>query len=1135
MSASQFISLLESKGLLDPEIISELHRQVEQSKVRVTPEAIARLLVDNGQLTRFQATKLVTELNESLGKSGEPTAKNATTKSDNDSVEDLLPDDDLIEVTEVEADVVKEASVDSTEIASVEIVEVAQPKKQRRELSVDSQLNAPPPAKFVRKAEVKKSPWESFGIIGLTFILLLLMIPFVGLFIWFRQGSAEESYKVAEEAFKSREYDRSAKLFGDFANNYSSDSKASGARVKAALSKIRQDAEKSADPEVGLKTAQEILPTISGEASLNELRGEVADTLLKIAERFIVRADNTANVEERKKLVTLMNAEMELVRDSRYIGSQERTQNELRIRRIEEGQQRVTRDIQRAEDLAATIVAMTDSIASKDVMKTYDLRRELIRKYPQLETEAKIKELLKEATVLQKDLVKSAKVSPTVSTDPVETSVKASAILVSRKEVGKVGDGRSTVFLRVKGSLVAVDGNDGQLLWRQHIGRDWTGEPRSISGTNDSDALVSFPERGTVQRLSGKDGSLVWEAKFPGRIVEPSLDGEDLFVATTKGELYCIDVASGQSRWGKAIPQSIEVGIGGAATRRKRYVVGNHSNLYVFSRGNGQCDEVLYLGHNAGTIAVPPIWVLNQLIIFENAGPDYSLMRVFTTNDDGVALEVAQNAVRFRGHVVVEPQVDGRRLAVVTNLGEIAILDVEPSNPKEKVTKLVNKVANEASPKVAWPLLVGNNLWIASDRLALYQIQVSRSQLNPMWQREDGDQFVSRPMKLNEAMIHARVVRGNSGIRVSAVSQATGDPIWESDIGTPVTSLSTDGKSFTVLTSQGATYVLDPKSFQSKQANAPVENLGRNQRSMLFENPVTLKDNRIALLNRAQGNQLLLLDPTRKSGQSTKLLALDLSESFPSADAVGVGSSIVIPLENAQLAMLDPDKGKMIGTPFQPTIQAGEKPKWLNPVLMSDQQTVIVADQAKNIYKLATGKQLRTLLSSPIERGLKGRLEIINDVVVGTHPGASGDVLDFYDSAELRKSASLQIEGRFAWGPFVVGNGQEAVGLAFSDIEGLLAFDSTGKKLWNTPVQGSVLTGAPVSVESDCIIATTTGQLLRFSLADGRLTAKASTGEPISGTPLALPKGLLVPCDEGCVLTVAMPTTLDSNEAGSGQ
>ena len=59
-----FIDLLESKHLLAPEIVEELRKQVAESKTRLTPELLAKLLVDNGHLTKFQATKLIAELNQ---------------------------------------------------------------------------------------------------------------------------------------------------------------------------------------------------------------------------------------------------------------------------------------------------------------------------------------------------------------------------------------------------------------------------------------------------------------------------------------------------------------------------------------------------------------------------------------------------------------------------------------------------------------------------------------------------------------------------------------------------------------------------------------------------------------------------------------------------------------------------------------------------------------------------------------------------------------------------------------------------------------------------------------------------------------------------------------------------------------
>ena len=63
MMVEQFIDRLEQQGLLDKNIIDELRRKVAQVKgKKVTPEAIAKYLVDRGHLTRFQATKLVNEI-----------------------------------------------------------------------------------------------------------------------------------------------------------------------------------------------------------------------------------------------------------------------------------------------------------------------------------------------------------------------------------------------------------------------------------------------------------------------------------------------------------------------------------------------------------------------------------------------------------------------------------------------------------------------------------------------------------------------------------------------------------------------------------------------------------------------------------------------------------------------------------------------------------------------------------------------------------------------------------------------------------------------------------------------------------------------------------------------------------------
>src|SRR5205814_10437142 len=59
--SKKVLDLAEQQGLLDGKAIAELRRQVAESKFVITQEAIAKVLVDHGHLTPFQARKLVSQ------------------------------------------------------------------------------------------------------------------------------------------------------------------------------------------------------------------------------------------------------------------------------------------------------------------------------------------------------------------------------------------------------------------------------------------------------------------------------------------------------------------------------------------------------------------------------------------------------------------------------------------------------------------------------------------------------------------------------------------------------------------------------------------------------------------------------------------------------------------------------------------------------------------------------------------------------------------------------------------------------------------------------------------------------------------------------------------------------------------
>ena len=116
VSAKKFIDTLESQELLSPDIVAELRRQVAESKTRLTPQLLAKLLVDNGHLTKFQATKLVSEVSQAT--EGEP-------ESPTDGAEEELG---LAEPDSQPQSNVAEVFLDDEEIVDVEeeVVDVAE-------------------------------------------------------------------------------------------------------------------------------------------------------------------------------------------------------------------------------------------------------------------------------------------------------------------------------------------------------------------------------------------------------------------------------------------------------------------------------------------------------------------------------------------------------------------------------------------------------------------------------------------------------------------------------------------------------------------------------------------------------------------------------------------------------------------------------------------------------------------------------------------------------------------------------------------------------------------------------------------------------------------------------------------------
>src|SRR5690606_27962908 len=209
---------------------------------------------------------------------------------------------------------------------------------------------------------------------------------------------------------------------------------------------------------------------------------------------------------------------------------------------------------------------------------------------------------------------------------------------------------------------------------------------------------------------------------------QPVTHRDDIYLSTQSGRVLALDSETGDARWATVIPQSVDLSPGINDRAGKLYLPGNHSNLYVLDRRSGKCLESFYLGHAAGTVAVPPVALqggdTGHVFVFENAGADFARMHVLKCDSSGTSLQVAQPPFRLVGNVTVDPiLVLGRRLFVLTDRAQIAVFDIEPTAATtEQVSMVAEQVASYDAPTNAQMAVGKNQMWVTGTRIGRYEL-----------------------------------------------------------------------------------------------------------------------------------------------------------------------------------------------------------------------------------------------------------------------------------------------------------------------------------------------------------------------------------------------------------------------------
>jgi outer membrane protein assembly factor BamB len=1239
MSAQKVLDRLEAMGILDPKVIGELRRFLEEAKYTVTPEAIVKLLVDKRQLTPFQAKKLITDVYEAeRAEKGQPPAAPLPTAvrvnvpkppaapkpaSDDDELqladEPTKPpaaapprkpssDDDVLDLeqalpptpeTPIKATIkstpapspaldpdrkkVKRAptpvppkTVTTDDLLAVAPVPqrpaekpAAPPAKKPPVAEIDQQtvpglvpIDTPPPPLHPAKSTTgntglfdtpglapltplgppassgpsplgsmndplaalgpdilaappppppepekpkltkkKAGAWDSALMMVGGGLLGVLLITFVILYFALLSVSSSEVFDSATEAYKGGQYPTAQLRYDEFVKKFPKDPNVSIAKVRIGMSKFRQVYDGVNDYTQALKIAKEVLPTIENEKNFDDTaRPDLAVILPNIADSFATKAKEATEMPKMQRFVELANEAMTLVNNPTYLPSSRRKDQQLKIDEILEKIRVAERAIHQDQALLAAIKRLDEKLSSGDTLAAYEVRDELLRLYPVLETHPEVVRQTVSISKKEGEIIAPSELNQSATNTERFAIPTARVALAKRKGANLPNVDPALISpVLVRGAAYGIEVASGKVKWRRYVGAETKIMPLVLP---NGDFLLADERANDLIRIARDTGKLVWRQVLDEPFSTPAVRGEQIIVSLRSGRLAQINWSDGVLVRTTKLPQKLTSAAGIDAKGNRLLQVADRSTLFQLSLAEAinqplTVTETYHLGHKPGTVVVPPVVVMGYVFICENAGADFSRLHMLGQNEEG-KLAPLREPLRMRGRVVVPASTVGKRLVVMTDLGELLVFTVDPSNAANPVSQSAKLVGNFTQSTWGYHALDGNKLIVAEKRFTEYEILATRETLDRKRSSFDGDTFLGPLQSFGRNMVHVRQRANTSAVTVTGVNLDNPAQTWQLDLATPnaASFAFPEKKLFTAINMSGDLFEVAPEEFKEGWREQPTESASAMR---VERQAVPLTKNRF-LLREASGNGWLLYSP----GESPRLRMIETGEEpVASTTLVPFGEGVLAASNSGVIRWLDPATGKPLrnATPFQPPLGPDAKIRWLPPQVVDDRQFLAINADMKILHLVRREDKPELFLTE--SRKMELDREPLSAAVAGSTlllamRGEQGDELRAFSLPALESLGKLALENR------LTSRGIEVVGTGFACETSrgeLLRLNAQGELTWVVNYADTPLVGTPVLFGSDWLVVGQAGKMSVVKADTGEMQPANHVGEPLQGTP----------------------------------
>lgn len=1153
MSPSQLLDRIEQTGLVDPKTLARLRKEVENASKPLKAKAVAKYLIDKGLMTQGQIDRLLEATSPAS-----PAVKN----QDSDDLLNLREAPAPVPTSPARKAVIPVAAEPKATraFATEDVVELEEvpevPVEIESPLGFDDPLlggtalsvpgggfgepvAAEQPSRSASRAGFQgkldsSNQWQTKWLFIAFGLLAVLGLVGSVLYLSLSGESAENLFKMAEASFNQGAYLDAAKKYNELYTKFSGNEKANYARVKEVQALLAGPHERKNFSEV-LTIAKQHLDKVLDLKELDSVRQDLGliltNSVLAESEAALKKPTNAEMAEATKKVEGHVAEYLD--RDVYIPGNIKKTPAiALLLEKLGNNLKLLNGSIKKEDDYAKALVEIKALSEKSETDRAFEVFNTLVRTYGDMGSRPELRAAMKDVSTKEIGLVKPAELEVIAQKSAPPSAVAGQVLLysTSRDRAGdkpqaavaaEAGDGARASELRsladdtipvlAEGAVFGVNAGDGSLLWRHFVGYETTFQPQWTNRTEKKNLLLCNQREQSLLCVEGQSGSLIWRAEIGQPFLNPTVVDETIYVTTRSGIILRLDPYTGAKMAATQLPKKLLAPVERAAGIPYIYAVAEDANLYILSAEDLTCAEVFYIGHFPGSVTQAPLFWSGYLLVAVN-GSDYCDLHVLKFAEKGLRAERVQVFRLADGPVSIPPSRLGRWMLFLADNGEVKILELNTTEGEVPIRQVAEDKFENRGKDRFYMHAEGSSLWISSKGLIRYGIQRTLGKFEREKIANPNDYFLGPLTKIDNYLFHLRRRDGARQFSLTAVDAQTLEEIWRTDFAAPSPAAPLAvGNELAIVSAQGDTFFIDQAALEANAMRNPIKASAIDQ-ALNFVERVDLGGNRQAFVAPSGNSDVLMLDLANRRSQLSRMQA---PADKPSTTPIGVGPDLLVPTSKGQVVRIDPNNGRLLGTPFQPPLRPGTEMIWNRPVQLAGGR-VVIGDHQQTLYLLDTSERtsLREIGQTSVDGQLVSDLAAAGDstAFVVSDSGGKSELLKLAVADQISLSGKTSLEGQWVAGPWVV---DETVFVLLDDGK-LYAFDLQGQAIWQLDLANQQVAGIAAR-PGGWDIALVSGRIHQVDAAGG-LERTLEIGEPIRRAPIQALGKLIVCAADGTLL-----------------